>query len=388
MKKIVIIVTVILLILIGCSGTNTVKPQGKNMPEWVKTANLDAQETPQQLYEAALYEDTLIIYSVSTRLMDVKQSFEEHYPGLTVEIQHIRANDLVALLKDNFNNKRYLCDIVLCTDNDASLSNELIPNKILYKYIPYDIKKKLLPDHNCDQLEFLGEAMQLVYNNEFYDKPPVSNWWELTEPKYKGKIYISNPLRSMTTFAMLCTFVQHSDEMAQAYRNLYGKELIIPKDSNAGKVFLQGLIENDMQVVNFSDDVAEAVGTPNQSNPPFGLMLSSKVRLNDIGYCIEPVYGIEPNNGVYVTNSIMIAGGAKNINSAKLFVRWLLGEADGTGEGYKPYLQNGTWSVRGDINSQTAISLQEANFWKFDKHYIAQNKKDIEDFWLSLQKQQ
>ena len=53
----------------------------------------------------------------------------------------------------------------------------------------------------------------------------------------------------------------------------------------------------------------------------------------------------------------MIAGGAKNINSAKLFIRWILGEADGNGEGGKPFLQEGAWPSRTDAHGGSFFNI-------------------------------
>ena len=377
---------VTILLLSSCSNADPCSQQKKDMRAWLTDAKLNAQETPEQLYQAALQESTLVIYSVTTRVLAVKESFEAQYPGLTVEVQDIRASDLIAALKENYKQRQYACDIAICTDSDTALSRDLIPNGLLYKYVPYDISGKLLPGHNTDQLEFLGEGEQIFYNSEVYDTPPVTNWWQLTEPRFKGHINIVNPLRSEQVLALFITMVQKSDEMVQAYRDLYGKDLDIPQGSNAGKVFLQKLIENGLQYTNSSDEVVEAVGTPGQTDPPLGIMLSSKVRMQDIGYKIAPIFNIQPSAGIYAPKSIMIAGGAKNINTAKLFIRWILGEADGSGEGYKPYLQNGTWSVRSDVKSETAITLGQADFWRLDKAYIATNKDDITSYWLTLNK--
>lgn len=388
MKKVMFAALWAALLLLGaCSGQKPT-PQQSDMALWLEKAGLEAEETPEELYAAALKEGTLVIYSDTTRIFDVKDSFEHNYPGLTVEVQDIRQSDIHKVLEENYRNSQYACDIAICTDSDTELSNNLIPRGILYKYTPYDMADKLLPGHDDLQLEFLGEAVQLFYNDEIYGQPPLSNWWELTEPHFRGKVWIPAAPRSATTFALIGAMLQKSDEMAAAYLEFYGQNLDIPSGSSAGQIFWEKLMQNEVRLVNSSDEVVEAVGTPGQTDPPVGIMVSSKVRMHDIGFAIRPVYDIEPCPGVYVPNGVMMAGGGKNINAAKLFIRWLLGEADGQGQGYKPYLQNGTWSVRSDVSSQTAISLDEARFWRLDKDFIAENKDRIYAFWLSLQPQQ
>lgn len=377
----------VFLLLSSC-GVDQTTPQQDDMERWLKTAKLAAEETPDELYAAALQEDTLVIYSISSRMMDVKKSFEEQYPGLTVVVQDIRAGDLVDKLRENYESRQYNCDIAVFTDSDTVISRDLAPNGLLYKYVPCDIADKLLPEYNIDRLEFLGEIIQMYYNDEVYDEPPVHNWWELTELRFRDKVYIATPLRSYTTFSALCTMVQNSDEMARAYKELYGKELEIPPGSSAGELFLQRLMDNGLRQVNSSDEVVSAVGMPGQTDPPVGIMISSKVRDRDIGLALAPIFNAQPRAGTYVVTCAMLAGGAKNVSTAKLFIRWLLGEADGQGEGYKPYLQNGAWSTRNDVQSLSPMSLDEISLWRLDKDYLAENQDKIRKFWLSLQPQQ
>ena len=51
----------------------------------------------------------------------------------------------------------------------------------------------------------------------------------------------------------------------------------------------------------------------------------------------------------FLPRCISVTGGAKNINAAKLFIRYLTGDADGKSIGHEPFNTAGTWSVRRDI---------------------------------------
>jgi iron(III) transport system substrate-binding protein len=93
---------------------------------------------------------------------------------------------------------------------------------------------------------------------------------------------------------------------------------------------------------------------------------------------------MEPFCGVYAPGYISIAGGAKNMNAAKLFIRWILGEADGQGEGYRPYLQSGAWSVRSDVEDDTGVRPQELNLLRLDKTYQYENHDAFLVFWEEL----
>lgn len=387
MKKQLVRFSCVVLLLIcflsGCSNSLDTENDIK-MKQWLENAKLTAQETPEQLYEAALSESTLIVFSNSSRVLETKKAFESAYPGLTVEIRDIRSVDMIPMLRDSREKGEYLCDVIVTPDENNVLTDEFLPKGIVHRYCPSDIEKALLPDYNPSLLEFLGEGGILFYNTDASKEPPIANWWELTEPQWRGKICMANPLRSITTYTFLCATIQNSDEMQQAYKLRYGKDLAVPEGSNAAQEFWKMLLENDLKLAASSDEVAEFVGAIGQTEPVLGFMVSSKLRLEKIGYSIAPVYNITPSIGTYTPNVISVAGYAKNINATKLFIRFILGEADGQGEGYKPFLQKGTWSVRSDVRSETEIPLSDVDFWKADTEYISKNKEWIREFFTSL----
>lgn len=380
-RFLVSILLALLSILAGCRG-------GKDenyIEEWLKHAEFSAKQTAEELYQRALLEDTLLIYSESTRVLDTAKSFMKAYPGLTVSVVDIRATDMTQMLYDNYEKGEFACDVVIRNDNDGMLSMELLKKGIVYKYVPYDLAPKLVEIPGEDTLLLVGEIQMLSYNNSVYKEAPVKNWWELTEPQWEGKIAMANPVRSITSFAFLSMVIENHELMRESYEAFYGKPLALESTENAGEYFIKKLRKNGLILTNSSDEVAGMVGAPGVLQPPIGIMISSKLRLSDIGYNLELIYDMEPFCGVLLPNSISVAAGAKNINAAKLFIRFLFGEADGQGEGYQPYLQKGAWSMRTDVFSDTETPLKDINFIASNKEYIYQNSQKINDFWLSLQ---
>lgn len=384
MKQAIAILSLAAILILICSCAVQQGSTSSYMEAWLEDAHLDAAETPEELYEKALTENTLVIYSSSTRVMDVKDSFEAQYPGLTVYIKDTRSVDLVNELKTDFENRDYICDIVLCSDDNGIISQELIPEGIVYKYVPYDIADKIRPENDTATLPLVAEIEMAFYNTKVYSAPPVNNWWELTEERFYGKVVMPNPIKSFSAMGLVGMTVKNSDVMAQAYRDLYGTELELKDGETAGEVYWRLLTENGLILVNSSDEVVELVGTPGLADPPIGIMVSSKLRMSDVGFNIEPIYDMAYFAGTYTPNSIMIAGGSKNINSAKLFIRWILGETDGQGEGFKPYLQKGAWSVRTDIQSESKVSIDELEYFPLDPEYIYDNLDNITRYWLTL----
>ena len=369
----------LLVVLAGCSQA-ALEPVSR-LADWLEAADLYAEQTADELYAAALGEDMLIIYSTTTRMMDVAASFERQYPGLIVQVVHLREPELYDTLVHNYETGSFLGDLIISADGRGIMTGELLDSLIAVKYVPFDIAGSIMPGNNEALLMFAGEASVICYNELYYSEPPVSNWWELTEEKWRGMVYFASPTRSMTTLAALCMIIDNSDRMAQAYEDLHGRPLDLPPGESAGREFVRRLIANDAVIVNSSDEVAEIVGAPGSHSPYIGIVVSSKMRLRGIGYEFMFNYGMEPFVGVYTPISVMMAGGARNVNVAKLFIRWLLGEADGQGVGYQPYLQSGAWSVRSDVSDDTGIRSGDLNLLHLDRAFLYENYETFLAFW-------
>jgi len=376
-----ICVALFLALLAGC-GKNT-----KNeMTAWEKAAKLQAEQSADELYEAAKDEGVLNIYTVSSRLFDVAESFQKQYPGLLVEVNYLRAEEMVEKVKQNKENGTYDCDLLFITNGDGSITEDLIPNKLAYKYVPYDIKEKLRLGGSDEYLSILLEVPLLTYNEDYYTNTPISNWWELTEEKWRGKLYITNPTKSMISYTLFSMFMENTEKMEASYEAYFGRKYVAHGNESAGEAFVRMLIENDINVVNDSDDVANAVATPGSKSEAVGILNASKLRLRDQGYSLQVCYDLTPFAGVINPANILIAGGAKNINSAKLFVRWILGEADGKGEGYKPFLQEGAWPSRVDVEGGASQKLEDMNVIYTDETYSSKNREDFLYFWNQFYK--
>lgn len=358
------------------------------MQAWAKNANLVAEETSEELYTKALEEDVLQIYTVSSRLFDVAQSFQEKYPGLLVEVTYLRAEELTAQIEENSLKGEFNCDLMFITNGDGSLTENLIPRELAFKYVPYDMKDKINQQGKEDYLSVLLEVALLAYNDNTYKESPISNWWELTEPEWKGKVYITDPSRSMISYTLFAMMEEHSDEMKKAYFDYFGEEYL-PIEGQAERensesitqYFIRKLLENDLQVVNDSDDIANAIATPGTESNTVGILNASKMRLREQGYPLMACYDLTPFAGVINPANIMIAGGSQNVNTAKLFVRWIMGETDGTGEGYIPFLSEGAWSARTDVTGQASMKLTDISAIYTDESYSCKYRDEFLTFW-------
>lgn len=354
--------------------------RGKQRDEWLENAALDAEETPEELYEKALKEDILVVYSVSTRVTQTKDAFEAAYPGLSVEVKDMRSPNLIETVVENYESGRTDCDVILCNDNSGDFKDKVADKGIAVPYIPASIKPKLKEGSTGGMTSFLNEAELLFYNGSLYDSCPIENIWELTEEKYAGRIYMPNPLHSFSTYAFCGATFENADALAKAFRDYSGEELSIPGGSSAAQVFWEK-VSPGIVFTNSSDEVMEAIGT---GEADFGIMVSSKMRYKSLGYDMEPVNKLEPFSGCKTSFSVMIARNSKNINTAKLFIYFLMGEENGKGEGYKPFSTDGTWSVRVDVPDGSGVSMENMDLLTPDQDYLIENRSFFEEFWKRM----
>ena len=375
-----------ILSITGCVGNRNLRSENKEMKEWLKTAELQDHYSAEELYQKALNEETLVVYSVSTRVFDAKETFEKTYPGLTVDVRDIRGDDIIKTILSNYENNDYSCDLIICSDCDGSLYKELLEPGIAYSYIPWDISNHLREKDEEQGMVFLGEAVMMIYNENLFKTQPIQNIWELTDKKFKGRIIMANPLSSFSTYGFCASLVAESELMQHSYEEYFGEAMVIPEGKQAGEIFWE-MASPNIIFTNSSDEVMEGVGSFGNTEYWIGVMISSKLRYRELGYHLTPIYDLEPFAAVYTPNSVSIAGGSKNINSSKLFIRYLLGETDGKGEGVRPFTTIGTWSARKDNADGDTIPLSQLDVKYLNKEFIYENRQDMIEFWETIIKE-
>lgn len=351
MKKLAALILAFVLCLSACSSSSS----ETSTNEWLETAQLEAEETSDELYELALSEGVLTIYTVSSRIVDVAAAFEAEYPGLFVEVIYYRTEDMVSALETEKAADNVTSDLVFLTNGDGAITENLLPNELVHKYLPYDMANSMLDGLNEDYLSVMIEVPMLVYSSEYFSSAPVSNLWELTEETWYDKVYITNPADSMISYTFIAMLEQNSDLLEDAYASYFGSEYVA--DEGIVTYFLSLLLQNALHVVNDSDDVANGI---EYGEGTIGLMNASKIRYNEDGYHFALTYNLEPFSGVANSAAIMMVDGAKNVSSAKLFIRYILGESTGDSEGLALLMNNeGIWPSRTDV---TYLSEPLENF--------------------------
>lgn len=361
------------------------------LTEWEQKANIFAtDETDEELYQQAIEEGgTVTLYSISSRCGKVAEAFMAKYPELKCEPFDISTNELLEKVTREHDSGQYVADVVHIKDQDGSLYNEYVKNKVFYLYQPADIFSHIDSQYTDTATPLYIELTQLFYNAEAYpDGSPITNIWQLTEPQWQGKIMMQNPLDNLSWGSWITGFCvgEVPDQLAAAYKELYGEDLVLSEGcANAGYEFLKRLHDNKPSYTSSSDEIAESVGTPGQSDPPVGFSASSKLRKNeDNGWVLAPV-NLYPTTGIPAINTLYVVEGCEHPAAAKLLIRFMMGGIDGDTSGYEPFNTLGGWPVRDDIEpAEGSVPYEEMNVSPFDPDEIYVNYNTVRDFWQML----
>lgn len=343
-------------------------------------------QTPQELYEAAKKEGKLVVYSPSARANDAKKTFEKQYPGITVEVFKLKSDELMDKLMREQDAGLNNADVIITKEVSGAVGEEMVKPGRVYKYLPADLAPKVNePFRTQDDYANYLEMRALYYNTEAYDKAPVSNWWDLTTPEWKGKVYLVDPLISPAFMDLFTAMVVNSDDMKNAYKEKFGKDIVLNGTLNAGYEYIKQLYANNPIVLKGSGDVLDAIGKAGTKSLAVGVAVSGDQRkIEDSGLKVAPIYSIKPKTSVPDAGYLYMVKNAQHENAGKLFIRWMMGEADGQGEGVSPFNELGSWVPRSDVKTKNALPFEQLNMWKYDHKGFYDNSPKVRDYILKL----
>nr|WP_246707913.1 ABC transporter substrate-binding protein [Ensifer oleiphilus] len=305
--------------------------------------NLDA------LIEAAKKEPPITVYAVTGKIVDTAKDFSEKY-GVQATGKKVNEATQVELMIREHQAGNILGDVSVATDV-ASAIGQLLPEGIATSWTPPDLAKDI-PEPLRNPLVVVSDPHVFTYNTEKYDKCPVTNIWQLTEPQWRSKLAMLDLFDKPLYADWFNQMETHRDaDVARAYESLYGKKLETNGES-ATATWVKAFAENGPLLAD-STTVANAAGAPGQAEPFFVITSTAKYRDNltkglKLGICA----GVEPFSGFLYPGFGLIAGQSKSPNAAKLFVRYLMTE-----EGIVPQTEDGKISG----NSTIGLPADEAS---------------------------
>lgn len=352
---------------------------GGDRPAWMDYQR-EADETADgfdldALIAAAKTEAPITVYDMSGKVVKVAEGFSAKF-GL--EATGVKIDERPAMIEKitrEAQSGNVIGDVVII-DDLVGLVNELLVPGHVRNWVPGAVTDTIPAELQVPLVLYHG-GVAWAYNTEVYDKCPISNIWELTEPEWKGKVSMVDPLTMPWYFAWFNQLSNNAEaEFAAAYQEQFGQAL--PADAEGAVVEWVKRFAANSPVLNPSDEeTSAAIGSPGLTDPMMGNLHVAKFRNNEEkGYAMGICDGLKPWALADRPASITIASGTKSPNAAKLFVYYMFTE-----EGFAPQI------IDGKVPSTSTIEMVEdaSHIRDFMDQMMPTNLSQLEGDWLSLE---
>lgn len=383
----------VLLLALG-AGANTLP---REVDEWLRTNQLGPY-TPAEIdwdavYEAAKREGKVVIYTSSSRTISLKDEFERLYPGVTMEVYELGSTGSIEKLFREQQAQIYNVDIIHASGYPEQL-HLLYQNHMIFPFYPPELEDVIPEEFRVPLVAQRYESRAIFYNSKVYPEPPISSWWDLTKPEWRGKIAIVDPLTDASTLDLITSIVLNADALAKDYERVFGRPIQLT-EPNAGYQLLKGILNNRPRIFSRHSDLADVVGDPNSTNPPLGI----SIPLSTLRSAGDPARGnlqlraltdITPAFGIVYPALMNIAYKAPHPNAAKLLIKYLFGDEEGN-LGMAPFFIVGNWPARTDITRQPEHPfvpelqlppLTELDYWLLDPVGVWETSAEVADWWM------
>ncbi|MET0103840.1 MAG: hypothetical protein ABW072_01700 [Sedimenticola sp.] len=320
---------------------------------------------------AARKEGRVVIYSVSSRIVQLVDGFAEKY-GI-----EIIAYDIPSDLQIEKMRRERLAGVhevdVLFNAETPLLLKEALPDELVWNFVPSGLEDDL----DCDEIHPLlvqRHSSRVIYYNTRLnpDGAPIDSIWDLTREQWRGRVLLPHPLEDGLSANFIQTILHNSDEMAAAYKREFGEPVSYSRavleavessatidEPNASMEWLHRFLANQPVFQRSTTRIFQKVADVKQDNPPLGITTYSKMRINREGvYAAAPIYELDPMFGVSYPTVLVMADMAPHPNAAKLLIRHMMEE-----EGFAPWNEPGDFSARDSIEAR---QLEKFGLDKFD----------------------
>ncbi len=354
--------------------------------QWAKEVGVGLYQSESEnwaaIEAAAKEEGTVVVYSNSSRIQDAAAVWATLYPDIKIEAYDMGGAEVITKVREEQKAGVFTGD-VWYSAGGPDVEGEFVPNQYIWKYIPPELLSVISEENQNPVVSASTEVFGWVYNSELNETCPITNWWALTDPAWKGKIFIKDPVNSVEDLGMLMSAAKHADEFAAAYKEYFGTDIVLDDDTpDAGWYWIKKFAQNQPVGVGGSDDVWGAMAIPGLKENALGWLPLSKYRKVLSGDAVFlPCEGIKPVIGVQKHNYLAMINQAPHPNAAKLFLRFALSQ-----EGFEPWNQVGQYSGRSDIvPAEAAAEFKDLPVYNFDNLFVFKNITAFHDFYaLSL----
>jgi len=342
--------------------------------------------THDELVEKALAEEgTFIVYGNTSRIVTAAENFGALY-NIPFEGSNLKDAEIYTKLSTEIEGGAKGADMVMIQDG-ASLQSMAIDTGYLVNFVPASVKANVAEgDQNPLIHQFINKVF--IWNNKGENVPAITNVWQLTEPQFKGNIVFKAPDSEQVNmnFLVMLTNEEWSAKLADAYKNLYGKDIELGDYENAGYKWIAEFLTNCV-FGNSDTTLAEELSQETAAGK-LGLFVLSKLRSSSVytenltvGQYVAAETGapIEPFAGFMYPMYAMLSSNASRPYTAMLFIEYLMGA-----DGFKPWGKSiGAYSTNVEIaplEGDLPLDSWKASLVMEDPEYILDNYEDVYSF--------
>ena len=358
-----------------------------------------SDKTDEELFEEALKEDTTInVYATSSKMMKVEEGFEAAYPGLDLVVSDLKTDEVLSKAKIEHDTGNITADVLQTKDVNGNVFHEWYNQDILEPYYPKDICSHIDEGYLKYGYPLYASQSMWYYNTKaFPDGQPIHSWWEIIEKNEDGtqkyRLFTKEIGQESAYLSLFASFINNADEMAQSYKDTYGKDLEYTYDAssfdfevpenNAGVEYLWRFSQAKMTFISDGDGLVLAVHNSTAEDPALCLASAGKIGNRDeSGYDIAWCLNLEPYTALLNLECLFIAKGTNSPAGARLFIRYVTGGADGKSEGMKPFKKEGNWPIRDDVeDKKNPAELTELGARANDLSAIYDIYLDVQEMW-------
>ena len=402
MKKHFGLTLLLLPLLVGCGGTSN-NPSASTPAGGKDTGSavtdpfvLGTTRTDAELLEKAKAETGKFkAYGNSSRIADAVKGFIEKYPDLNLDAKSstgtkMSDSEIYTKITSEYSAKNNSdgASFVLIQDS-ARLATYRKTANILTNYVSDTFKGNL---DEGDLVPLVDQYINklFIWNNTGEDVPSISNVWELTEEKFKGKVFFKNPNSEMVNRNFLVRLTKDTwvTKMTQAYKDYFKKDYVASDGyKNASYEWIGKFLAN-ADITSYTSDTKLAAGVSKEDNAgKRGLFVLSKLRDSSVTASNLTVgawqdKGIAPFSGFGYALYAQLTTKAPRPYTARLFTNYRR-----TAEGFNPWGQSiGCYSsnhtIAQNADDKKDLAFYKQNLVREDGEYINTVKVETED-WIN-----
>lgn len=355
--------------------------------------------TDDELYEMAQDEGgTIEVYATTSKMLNMVEAFMEDYPGLELDVMDLDSDEVLSKAEQEYSSGNVTADVLQTKDVNGAVFYEHYQTGIFTPFYPRDICSHIDESLLEYSLPLYSSQSFWYYNTAaFPDGQPVDSWWQIIEKNPDGsqkfRLFCKEIGTENAYLSLFASFIVNADQMEADYERIYGEPLEYTYDAssfnfevpenNAGVEYMWRFSQMAMTFIDDGDELALAVHNSTADDPALALASAGKITNRDeSGYDIAWCINLTPYTALLNCESLFVASGCDNPAGARLFIRYVMGGADGTADGFAPFMKEGNWPVRDDmVNEKNPAQLDELGAIENDFGAIYAIFADCQDMW-------